>query len=703
MAKRHDPFDVALTDDQKKALGQWMCDELQKGLDARAAQDTEVDYWWALYEQARTRTAPPWPGAADLTSYLANEKTNALHARIMRTVWSDPIWHVEGWGQAAEKAPFVEEFHQWKAEEERLQSVVDKLTLQALVEPRGLLEISEGTELRTSRKRIMAAVETDPTTGGMVVDEKGEPLLQQDDNGQPVEVKDEQTMAAETVVDHRDRIRTGPTYRLLPYRDSVILPGHARDQADIFAYGKRYWRRHSDFQAKAKAGIFDKEAVDRMATPIGPEPNPSLNRAKMDVAPVDPNVGEHEVWEVLILLDLALLFDSLGHGNVKKALQGERWYLTTLHVPSQQLLRVQFDDMERSRFVTVILFPRVDRVTEGYSFVGHQLITVSEEHTSWRNMGADRAHASLNSPIKRLQGALWDPDEQPFGPGAVIDVRDMREVEPMVIPDLSAAALNQMQMIERTAERLAGINDIASGQVAQESRTLGEIQMATEQSFVRMDLIVRRFQESLEDIAQIRHAIWKRVLAEQPNGMDAPVSVVQNLEGRGVSIDQYLPEQKITAQLLEGAFRFRPKGSVESADPNRLRNDMVGFLSVLPKLLQVVPSAIAMFQTPQAARTLVRWFLQTMKIPNPSSILGSPAQDLENTQKAQVMSLMAAMMGQQPGMGAPGMPPGMPGMPGMPPPGMGGPPPMGGPMAGPPGMPPGGPSPMMPPGPGRPQ
>ena len=34
-------------------------------------------------------------------------------------------------------APLVEEFHQWKAEEERLQGVIDKLVLQALIEPRG--------------------------------------------------------------------------------------------------------------------------------------------------------------------------------------------------------------------------------------------------------------------------------------------------------------------------------------------------------------------------------------------------------------------------------------------------------------------------------------------------------------------------------------------------------------------------------------
>src|SRR3990167_2640671 len=481
MAKKpRDPFDVSLTEEQRTALGTWLCEQLQFGLDANSAQDGEVDYWWSLYEQARTRKTPPWPGAADLTSYIPNEKTNALHARIMRTVWSEPIWTVEGWGAAAEKAPFVEEFHQWKAEEERLQSTVDKLIRQALVEPRGLLEVSEGSETRTSRKTILAAVETDPVTGGPIHDMDG-PILKRDPVSQDFVEATEQELGVETVIDSTERIRTGPVYRLVPYRDAAILPGHARDKEEIWAYGKRYWRRHEELVLRARAGVYDAEAVSRMGGHGEKEADASLQRAKMSVEGNEMTHAPIELWELLVLVDFQQLFASLGKGSVKKELKGERWYLTTIHVPTNQLLRVQHDDLERSRFVPVILFPRVDRVTEGYSFVGHQLITTTEEHTAWRNLAADRAHVSLNAPIKRQVGALWDPYEQPLGPGAVIDVRDPREVEAMVIPDLSGPALAHIQMMERTAERLAGINDIASGQVASETRTLGEVQMATEQ------------------------------------------------------------------------------------------------------------------------------------------------------------------------------------------------------------------------------
>ena len=120
----------------------------------------------------------------------------------------------------------------------------------------------------------------------------------------------------------------------------------------------------------------------------------------------------------------------------------------------------------------------------------------------------------------------------------------------------------------------------------------------------RADLIVRRAQKTLEKIMQVRHAIWKKVLAEQQTGLDAPDSVLVGLEGRGVAIDQYLPDGKITAQLLDGPFRFKPYGSVETADLTRQRNNWVGMMQAFPMLLQMFPFLAQQFQTPQAGRAI---------------------------------------------------------------------------------------------------
>jgi len=236
-------------------------------------------------------------------------------------------------------------------------------------------------------------------------------------------------------------------------------------------------------------------------------------------------------------------------------------------------------------------------------------------------------------------------------------------------------------MCERSAERLAGINDVASGQVAEESRTLGEVQMATEQSFVRMDLVVKRFDEALEDIYQIRHAIWKRVVAERQDGIEAPQSLIVGMEGRGISIDNFMPDKRITAQMLEGPVRFKPHGSVETADISKQRGDFVSAMQFLPIFLQAFPTLALQFRSVEAGRAMGREFIRLFRIPNPQAFLGSPAQDLQQALQA-----------------PPGAPIGQPAMPGAPP--------TGAPIPGPPGpapnpsLPPSGFSPGAPPTPG---
>lgn len=676
-----DPFDVSLTKEQREKLALWLSQELDNGLNAKSAQDIEVDYWHMLYEQARTRSSRnlPWPDAADLTSHLACANVDALHARAMKTIWTEPVCTVEGWGQAADNAPFVEEFHQWKAEEERLQSVLDKLLLISLIEPRGLLEVSEGSEWRTVRKRIQAQLQTDPTTGGMVYDENGQPQPQTKPDGTYVESQDPNIPSAQILIDSTENQRIGPQYRIIPYRDSVILPGHAREKEEIWAYGKRLWKRYSEIMALATGprAIYDKATADELTkTGADREGENALDRANMSVAPQDDTTAEKELWEVLVLIDLKAFFETWSMDAPKGVKDGARWYLATCHKDQHLLLRWQYDDLERSRFVQITPFPRPDRATEGFSFVGHKLITTIEEHTAYRNMAADRSSMANSVPILRMQGALWDPEEQPWGPKAVIDVRDPRELHPMEVPDVPASVFNHMTMCERTAERLAGINDVASGQVSQADRTLGEIQMATEQSFVRMDLFIRRVQESIEDLYQIRHAIWKRVLAEQPDGIDAPQSLVVGMEGKGVPIDQFMPDKKITASLLEGAFRFKPHGSVETADIGKLRADFIASMQFMPQLLAAFPQMQVQFRGPAAARAMTQQFVRLFRIPNPQAFLGSPAQEMQ--QALAPGGMPPGMLGAPPGQ-PPGVPPGLP--PGMPPPGG---PPMGGPGLAPP-------------------
>ena len=135
-----------------------------------------------------------------------------------------------------------------------------------------------------------------------------------------------------------------------------------------------------------------------------------------------------------------------------------------------------------------------------------------------------------------------------------------------------------------------------------------------------------------------------------------------------MSIDQSLPNGQMTAELLQGSFRFKPRGSVETADPSRQRADTTQLIQFLPMVLQLFPSLAPMFQTPQAGRAFLRQVFRTYRWENTQAILGSPSQDLGGGPAAppDLMRLLQHL--QMGGASAPGGPtapgPQVPGLPG---------------------------------------
>jgi hypothetical protein len=240
-------FDVKLSAEKREEFTHWLCRQIQEAETARSVTPGETEYWWTIYEQGRTRSnaAMPWQDAADLTSYLGTEKVDALRARVLRTIFVDPVYTVEGWGESSRKAPFVEDFHQWQIESEGLQSFLARVIHASLVETRGVLEVYEDTTERTVRKNIRAKIALTPD-GRHMLDEKFQPVLERGLDGNFVEVQDDQggmIGTADTTIDAVERVRKGPGYRVLPYRNFLVLPGHAKEKADIWGYAKFFSKR----------------------------------------------------------------------------------------------------------------------------------------------------------------------------------------------------------------------------------------------------------------------------------------------------------------------------------------------------------------------------------------------------------------------------------------------------------------------------
>jgi hypothetical protein len=202
---------------------------------------------------------------------------------------------------------------------------------------------------------------------------------------------------------------------------------------------------------------------------------------------------------------------------------------------------------------------------------------------------------------------------------SVIDVRSHDEIRQVAFSDLPRGALDRERDVLNAAERLAGINDTATGQTSRPGTTLGEVQLVAQQSFVRMDTIVHRIQESIEDLYQIRHQIWQRVLAEQDKGADLPSKQLTGLEHRGVQI----PEGGITAQTLAGSFRFKPRGSVESADLTRKRTDLVQMFQFMAQLAQFSPELQKRLQDPQFIDAILEEMIRVFDFENRQSLVGA--------------------------------------------------------------------------------
>lgn len=582
------PIELSLSADALAELAQQLAQEIEDAIAARTrvvGSDGVIRRWHHLYEQ-RPVGPPPWPGAATLTSYLGTEKVDALRARLLQIIYTEPLWVVEGWGASAANVPLVEAFHQWKVEEEGLQQYLSQVIHNALIEGTGVLEVSERAEVRRLTREARVAVATAPD--GQILFEDGQPVLLRDAEGAPIEIPpDEAPDQPSAVVELRSvvPIRRGPQYRVRSLLDFFLLPGHAVDRHDLYGYAKRFWLRWGQLRERQTLGLYTHvdaltQGDERGASADG---HPRAERQDLPAAP-HPDAEEKELYEILLLRDLD------GDGL-------EEWYTITLAARDRVILRLQYDDFARSRYLLFRPLPCPYSVY-GYSFLGSKLETLIDEHSAIRNMIADRSALATNAPLKRLDTSPWDPKQHPWRPGVVITVRDPRDVEALTVPDVPSSLIVRERQVLAAAERVSGLNDTTLGATPEATRTLGEVQLVTQFSLNRIDEMVRHLQETLEELFDLRHEIWRRWLRE--HGPQPLPSTLVGLEQR------LLDRVEVTAEDLAGVFRGKPRGSTETADPGRLRRDFLLFLQQLAQLSQVSPGLVQWVQHPRTIKAIMR-------------------------------------------------------------------------------------------------
>ncbi len=596
--KKPTPWDVKLDQSERETLAGELCREVRDALEARGAMINAggmIDLWDWYYEQGRSDPNDrPFPGAADLTSYFIYENVSAERARLMKAVFGvKPFCFVEGWGPDAQKAPFVEAFHDWQVRKSGLRIELSKTIHGALIEDGYVLEVSEKVETRRITESLDAAL--DISSGGPVFTD-GQPQLVMDEYGDPVPAQPGEPSAKVERTQTKTK-RLGPQYTPISMKDYVHLPGHATHPRKLWGYAYRCWDRVPELQEKVKDGIYDKDAV----AVIGEESDRSYDTG-MQSADVAAQIGpavEKELFQISLKRDLD------GDGR-------EEWYIATVSLPHQQLLRLKLDTfamkLGRSRCVFFNLYPRRDSVY-GYSYAG-SLETLAEEHTGQRNNNADRRAIKTNAPMTVLSTALWDPAAEPFGAGRTITVRDHNEIKQLLVEDVSPQAVQAEAMLHQAKERVGGLSDNFIGLLSSQERTLGENRLAAGGSAVRVDEVVGHLHDAIAQVMELTHAIWIETLESDPKGIAAPSKVVDAMSAQGLDLNG----GRFTLEQLKGDFAFEPYGSDNNANPEHQLAKFNAGIESLANLAKLVPAFQVMFQDRDVAQAILQQWARVNEI-----------------------------------------------------------------------------------------
>lgn len=600
------PFDTELKAEKLTAFTTFLVDEIDAAVSARSElmdDDGLIDLWNSLYEQEPRNRKGPWPGAADLGSYISVEKVDATRARMVKIIGkAEPLCVVEGRGATAKNAPYVEAFHEWHQQrEEKLLVALIKWWHQGLIERVGILETFEKLERVVTVDERDLLVKVDPanmdpaTQQPAVVLVDGEPEPEVGEDGAFIEARPGEPQA-------KVKVRTvaythkGPRHRVISGKDFVWLPAHAKDRdEEVFAYFKRFYRTNAQLAECVKDGWYDKDAVEKLGKTGARPQTATETRASVSVQHTGhADTQEHELWEGQVFKDLD------GYG--------QRWHVVTISALERVILRIKDDTINRCRFTLVVFFLKSQGV-DGYGFVGDKLHSLHAEHEAGRNMLADRSNLAGNAPILRVTGSKWKPQIQPWSPTRVIDVDDPKEIQQAKIADAPESLVMRERQTLQAAERVSGSSDIvSSGVVEGANPTATQVASSAAYSNARLEEQVTLGQEAIEQLYELRHLMLVRML-EYNGGAEVDDSVTNALQDQGLE----LVDGKMTADLLKGPWRFKPRGSVESADPVLVQRKFEQRYSSLANLAKINQGVAMRLADPALADALIQDWADTYK------------------------------------------------------------------------------------------
>lgn len=182
------------------------------------------------------------------------------------------------------------------------------------------------------------------------------------------------------------------------------------------------------------------------------------------------------------------------------------------------------------------------------------------------NHSNDGRRLAQNPMVKRRRYGSSLMGDLTNRPGAVWDVREMDDIEPVELQDLSSRAIEWIGTLVGFGDRATGIGDLQRG--------LGDqgVDTATEASIVDSNAITRRLVHS-EEIRDAWHEVGRQLVSHELQFFDEE-QMLQVAGADGLSWTW----EKITPEAIYGEFTVVPRMSMTRSDVVLQRRDWLGHI-----------------------------------------------------------------------------------------------------------------------------
>lgn len=519
---------IEFTEDQQQAIIKRLKYHYDAFMGDAAALHKQIDESHRLYEAKpeKEEKSFPWKGAANYVIPLIGSVVDAIHARIAKAVYDvDPLWIAKPRSPsgvvAAKKAQWYLDY--W-ADYMNLTRHLDASIQSMLIEGTSILKIEWARRVHDSPA------------------------------GQVVEYD-------------------APNVTHVPIKDFIIAPFDSPSIDDAVYVGHRVYLTENQLRERGQQGYYFN--VDRLIARAASGDKPSVTNSAVP-SHLRQNTGTHSQYGETQKYEIVEMYGDFDYGDGQLVRS-----VFTFSPRHEILLRLQPYPHQYNRFpyVDFTVMPRPN------FFFGRSipdlLSSFQSEITAMHNMRADSITKRIAPPILRIRGSLYNPEEQYWAPGQLIDVHEMGELMELAMQDVPGSSFAQEQDLMAFVERLTGMSDYHLGRTASSARTATEVNTVKGEGLARLDIKISRFQYGMARLAW--HLHW--LLYQYRPLMDA-----FHAAGQDYIIAKSEMRPDVTGMM---PYEYVPQGSQSDATKESLRQQNLLMLQIVaPYLQQFYPDGL---------------------------------------------------------------------------------------------------------------